>query len=221
VQQSGWKGPISAELLAFNSFVRALSRSLRTLLEATAFNLLLRGDARRAREDYLEIAISLPFHYDANVGMGVMCKAYCDLIYTLALKRNLDKDVLGTEQWTQAKEQAAAMLGPGDGEGFFQDVRNVRAELERGFRFWDVVRAILTFFFSPPLTWTCRGCLFLGALGSQAPPCRESNKRRLVGSVRGLASLAVTFPAAHVANTHSVDQVNTMMLMLMVMIGPQ
>jgi Temperature dependent protein affecting M2 dsRNA replication len=153
-QQSPWTGPVSRELLVFNSFVRSLSRSLRSLLEATAFNLVLRGDSRRAREDYLDIALSLPFQSDTNTGMGILCKAYCDAVTVLS--QSLDREALGNEQGRPIKEQAAGMLDPGEGKGLFANVRGVRAELERGFRFWDVVRAVLptthryTFFFPFP-----------------------------------------------------------------------
>lgn len=73
-----WTGPVSRSLLVFNSFLRCLSRSLRALLEATTVNLLLKGDARRSREDYLEITLSLPFSRDTNTGMGVVWKGWCD-----------------------------------------------------------------------------------------------------------------------------------------------
>jgi hypothetical protein len=57
-QSQQWTGPLSRELLVFNSFVRSLSRSLRHLFEAVCEHLLLRGDARRAREDFIDIALS-------------------------------------------------------------------------------------------------------------------------------------------------------------------
>jgi hypothetical protein len=61
VQPAPWSAPLSRELLVFNSFVRSLTRALRTLLEVTSLNMLLRNDARRARDDLLDIALSLPF----------------------------------------------------------------------------------------------------------------------------------------------------------------
>jgi hypothetical protein len=139
-QQAPWTGPVSRELLVFNSFVRSLSRSLRSLLEATAFNLVLRGDAQRVREDYLDIALSLPFQSDSNTGMGILCKAYCDAVTVLSQSQSLGREALGGEGGRPVKEQAAGMLDPAEGKGLFANVRGVRAELERGFRFWDVVR---------------------------------------------------------------------------------
>jgi hypothetical protein len=73
-QAQPWDAPLSRELLAFNSFHRALSRSLRILVEATALNLLLRGDASRGREDLLDIAMALPFQNESNTGFGILAK---------------------------------------------------------------------------------------------------------------------------------------------------
>ncbi len=56
----------------FNSFVRSLSRALRTLVEVTTLNMLLRSDARRERDDLLDIALSLPFQGEVNTGFGVL-----------------------------------------------------------------------------------------------------------------------------------------------------
>ena len=42
----------------FNSFVRALSKSLRHLLEAITIHILLSGDARRNRDDYTDLMLS-------------------------------------------------------------------------------------------------------------------------------------------------------------------
>lgn len=57
-QAQQWSGPLSRELLVFNSFVRALSRSLRQLFEAICVHMLLRGEAKRNRDDYVDIALS-------------------------------------------------------------------------------------------------------------------------------------------------------------------
>jgi hypothetical protein len=57
-QPQQWVGPLSRELLVFNSFVRALGKSLRQLFEATTVHILLSGDARRNRDDFLDIILS-------------------------------------------------------------------------------------------------------------------------------------------------------------------
>lgn len=124
-----WAAPLSRELLAFNSFLRALSRSLRILVEVTALNLLLRGDANRAREDLLDIAMALPFQNDTNTGFGILAKVYLDALHALYEERIVSRDDPGV---FEAKESAMECV-----DDTFDGVRNPRAEVERGFRFWD------------------------------------------------------------------------------------
>lgn len=122
-----WAAPISHELLAFNSFLSALQQSMRTLIESTILNLFIRGDARRRREDFIDIALALPFQTCANTAVGVVFKLYCDLVDSFAPnERSPAREI---------KDQAMEMLQEG-----FASMRDVKAELQRGFRFWDAVR---------------------------------------------------------------------------------
>ncbi|PBK59050.1 hypothetical protein ARMSODRAFT_78361 [Armillaria solidipes] len=107
-----WSAPLSRELLVFNSFVRSLTRALRTLLEVASLNMLLRADARRARDDLLDITLSLPFQTEVNTGFGVLAKA---------------------EGVKEAKMLALEIC-----EETFPGVKYPKWEVERGFRFWDV-----------------------------------------------------------------------------------
>lgn len=59
VQPEQWTGPLSRELLVFNSFVKSTTKALRQLLEALNVHILLSGDARRMRDDYLDMCISM------------------------------------------------------------------------------------------------------------------------------------------------------------------
>ncbi|GAA6054763.1 hypothetical protein JCM3770_000931 [Rhodotorula araucariae] len=141
-----WNGPLSRELLVFNSFLRATSRSMRNLLEAIAVNCLLRSDAQRSYADYLGVAFSLPFQADTNTGMGILFKAFGDTVCHMAggieeVARTARKEgEQGAaskderEAVKQAKEQVLGLL-----QDAFPNVKNVRAELERGFRFWNLV----------------------------------------------------------------------------------
>ncbi|PRQ77029.1 Temperature dependent protein affecting M2 dsRNA replication-domain containing protein [Rhodotorula toruloides] len=84
-----WNGPLSRELLVFNS---------------------------------------LPFQTDTNTGMGILFKAYGDAFTSMAgglemVQRSLVKD-----------EEVLGLL-----QGAFTNVKSVRAELERGFRFWNLI----------------------------------------------------------------------------------
>lgn len=122
----------------FNAFVRSLTRALRTLLEVTSLNMLLRHDARRARDDLLDIALSLPFQTDVNTGFGVLAKVYLDaLTHINGGARVRDAAAPGV---AMKKEMALDLC-----EETFPGVKAPRAEVERGFRFWDIVRG--AFFF--------------------------------------------------------------------------
>lgn len=116
----------------FNSFVRSLTRSLRTLLEVTSLNMLVRHDARQSREDLLDINLSLPFQSEVNTGFGVLAKVYLDaLTHINGLERVRDANAEGVRE---IKQMALDIC-----EETFSGVKNPKQEVERGFRFWDVV----------------------------------------------------------------------------------
>ena len=132
-QAQPWSAPLSRELLVFNSFVRSLTRALRSLLEVTSLNMLLRHDARRARDDLLDVNLSLPFQSEVNTGFGVLAKVYLDaLTHINGRQRVRDPNAEGVRE---AKQMALDIC-----EETFQGVKYPKIEVERGFRFWDVVR---------------------------------------------------------------------------------
>lgn len=128
-----WSGPLSRELLVFNSFVKALSRSLRHLFEAISIHMILRGDARKVRDDYVDIALSLPFQSDVNTGFGILAKTYIDATIAFFGGTVTEAD-LENPKVKESKEQAIGVV-----EETFVIVKNAKAEIERGFRFWDAV----------------------------------------------------------------------------------
>jgi len=131
-----WSAPLSRELLVFNSFLRSLSRNLRVLLEITSLNMLLRGDARRPRDDLLDVALSLPFQTDVNTGFGILAKVYLDALTHLnGRQRVTDRNAEGVKE---SKETALEIC-----EETFPGVKYPKAEVERGFRFWDVALAAI------------------------------------------------------------------------------
>lgn len=116
----------------FNSFVRSLTRALRTLLEVTSLNMLLRNDARQARDDFLDITLSLPFQTEVNTGFGILAKVYLDaLTHINNGARVRDRAAPGVQV---AKEMALDLC-----EETFPGVKSPKLEVERGFRFWDLV----------------------------------------------------------------------------------
>lgn len=95
--------------------------------------MLLRNDARRARDDFLDITLSLPFQTEVNTGFGVLAKVYLDaLTHINNGTRVRDPNAPGVKV---AKEMALDLC-----EETFPGVKYPKLEVERGFRFWDLVR---------------------------------------------------------------------------------
>ncbi|WWD21724.1 hypothetical protein CI109_106211 [Kwoniella shandongensis] len=132
-----WAGPLSRELLVFNSFVRALSKSLRHLYEAVSVHILLSGDAKRNRDDYSDIMLSLPFQIDVNTGFGILAKTYLDAA-TFHHGDSITEENCDTGEAKQAKRDALSFV-----EQSFSSVKSPIQEVERGFRFWDSVMAAI------------------------------------------------------------------------------
>lgn len=56
LQNKPWSGPLSRELLVFNSFINGLSRTLRLLIEAICVQMLMSGEAKKHRDDFPDVA---------------------------------------------------------------------------------------------------------------------------------------------------------------------
>jgi hypothetical protein len=100
--------------------------------------MLLSRHARRSREDLLDISLSLPFQSDVNTGFGILAKVYLDATVVMyGLDRGPIRDA-NDEGVAEAKESALEVV-----EETFEGVKNPKLEVERGFRFWDVVGTFL------------------------------------------------------------------------------
>ncbi|CAG8489148.1 3402_t:CDS:10 [Paraglomus brasilianum] len=120
-----WAGPLSRELLAFNSFIKALNRSLRNLCEMLTLSLFLNSDRRKDRGDYLEIALSLPFLTDVNTAMGIITKTYLE--QTISLSKLNEGKVTHTHVSDASRKI----------QNIFTACADVKADLINGFAFWD------------------------------------------------------------------------------------
>jgi hypothetical protein len=101
-------------------------------LEVTTLNMLLRGDVRQQRDDLLDITLSLPFQTEVNTGFGILAKVYLDaLTHINGGQRVRDPNGPGIKD---AKSMALEIC-----EDTFTGIKYPRMEVERGFRFWDVV----------------------------------------------------------------------------------
>jgi hypothetical protein len=106
---------------------------MRQLLEAIGVHLVLSGDARRNRDDYLDLVTSLPFQGDVNTGFGILAKTYLDAAL-FHLGEPITTENASTEAAISAKTEALNFI-----DSSFSSVRSPRLEIERGFRFWDTV----------------------------------------------------------------------------------
>lgn len=109
---------------------------MRALIESVLTHLLLRGDAVRKREDFIELSASLPFYTDPSTVMGIVVKGYCDAVHYMGSEGNSGE---------QMKQDVIDAMQQAFGSG----IRDVKAEVVRSFRFWDCVR----FFFSLLARW--------------------------------------------------------------------
>lgn len=102
-------------------------------MEAIGVHMVLSGDARRNRDDYLDINTSLPFQSDVNTGFGILAKTYLDAA-AFHLGEPITAENASSEAAIQAKNDALTFI-----DASFSSVRSPRQEIERGFRFWDTV----------------------------------------------------------------------------------
>ena len=77
-QNIGYTGPLSKNFLAYHSLIRAVREADRDLLEAVVASMFLNSQANRSRETLDDLAHSLPFSADVNVGLGIAVKTYLD-----------------------------------------------------------------------------------------------------------------------------------------------
>ncbi|KAK9432702.1 temperature dependent protein affecting M2 dsRNA replication-domain-containing protein [Lipomyces doorenjongii] len=122
----GFSGPLSRNLLSFNSFVAKYTQIARTLIESTICSLLANSDADRLAEDnagWAKLGVSLPFTSGPNSGLGIAMKTYLD---ELCGKPEPTSDVERVKMKTELKKLFAHAL-------------DVVGDVERGFRLWDTV----------------------------------------------------------------------------------
>lgn len=105
---------------------------MRALIESVLTHLLLRGDAVRKREDFIELSASLPFYTDPSTVMGIVVKGYCDAVHYMGSEGNSGE---------QMKQDVIDAMQQAFGSG----IRDVKAEVVRSFRFWDCVRFFLLY----------------------------------------------------------------------------
>ncbi|KAG0343695.1 hypothetical protein BG004_005069 [Podila humilis] len=120
-----WAGPVNRDLLAFNSVSKALTRHLRHLSESLMLEMLLSDEIQKDDLNFAELAVHMPFAGEHSTVMGVLVKEYLE---SQAMDPKLTKE--------QAVHAVEEKLGA---TSLSSLAESVKAELQRGFAFWDVV----------------------------------------------------------------------------------
>jgi len=124
-----WKGPLDYELLRFNSFMKAVNRSLRNLCEMLLLSLTMNENAGKSDSnlEVLGTGIKLPFLLDANTANGIITKEYLDGLTDII---NITPEVI---------QKSTTSI-----ENKFQEYcENVKSDMENTYYLWDsVVEAV-------------------------------------------------------------------------------
>ncbi|KAI9838145.1 MAG: hypothetical protein M1837_002640 [Sclerophora amabilis] len=127
-RSAGYAGPLSRNLLGFNSFISAVRNSLHDLAEITLTNLLLNGDADRNRDDWTDLGLELPFLDDHDYGLGIAVKMYLDEVAQYS-----------SDNSTPASEGVRKEMKERGNRDWFPQVENLEGDLDRAFRLFDAI----------------------------------------------------------------------------------
>ncbi|KAL8874440.1 MAG: hypothetical protein Q9174_000233 [Haloplaca sp. 1 TL-2023] len=81
-QPRGYSGPLSRHLLAYHSIVSAVQASARDLIEMSMVTMFLEGYVDRERDDWMELAQTLPLFNEDSCALGVIMLTYLDELCT-------------------------------------------------------------------------------------------------------------------------------------------
>jgi len=120
-----WKGPLDLELLRFNSFMKAVNRSLRNLCEMILLSMTMNENAGKSDSnlEVLSAGIKLPFLLDANTANGIITKTYLDSLTDII---NITPEVI--QKSTNSIENK-----------FQEYCDNVKLDMENTYKLWDCI----------------------------------------------------------------------------------
>ncbi|ORX48366.1 hypothetical protein BCR36DRAFT_79758 [Piromyces finnis] len=124
-----WKGSLDLELLRFNSFMKAVNRSLRNLCEMLLLSMTMNENAGKSDSnlEVLSTGIKLPFLLDANTANGIITKSYLDSLTDII---NITPEVI--QKSTTSVENK-----------FQEYCENVKGDIENTYKLWDsIIEAI-------------------------------------------------------------------------------
>eukprot|EP01063_Lacrimia_lanifica_P012016 TRINITY_DN1865_c0_g1_i10.p1 TRINITY_DN1865_c0_g1~~TRINITY_DN1865_c0_g1_i10.p1 ORF type:complete len:843 (+),score=366.13 TRINITY_DN1865_c0_g1_i10:79-2529(+) len=126
-QDEAWYSDVSKDLLAFNTVVRALHKTLRNLIEVIAAVLFLEKKTEIDPYHYNELPQQLPFGQESNTAMGVVIDY---------IMRN--DEHFGEPQLYYNRAERLKYLA----EVKFTCCHDLEADLYKGFRFWCTAKTI-------------------------------------------------------------------------------
>ncbi|KAK3810924.1 MAG: temperature dependent protein affecting M2 dsRNA replication-domain-containing protein [Benniella sp.] len=141
-----WAGPLSRELLAFNSIGKLLKRNLRHLSEALILEMLLANECKKDTLEYTDLATQLPFAHEPSTVLGILVKEYLETLTlnagttTTNNNNNSNNNNSNNTFNHHNKDQAVQQVEEHIGVTSLTSLEDgVKAELQRGFAFWNVV----------------------------------------------------------------------------------
>jgi len=120
-----WKGPLDLELLRFNSFMKAVTRSLRNLSEMILLSMTMNENAGKSDSnlEILSAGIKLPFLLDANTANGIITKTYLDSLTDII---NITPEVIQKSTTTVENK-------------FKEYCDDVKSDMENTYKLWDCI----------------------------------------------------------------------------------
>ncbi|KAG4083860.1 temperature dependent protein affecting M2 dsRNA replication-domain-containing protein [Neocallimastix lanati (nom. inval.)] len=120
-----WKGPLDLELLRFNSFMKAVTRSLRNLCEMILLSMTMNENAGKSDSnlEILSAGIKLPFLLDANTANGIITKDYLDSLTDII---NITPEVI-QKSTTNVENR------------FKEYCDDVKSDMENTYKLWDCI----------------------------------------------------------------------------------
>eukprot|EP01065_Artemidia_motanka_P033583 TRINITY_DN405_c0_g1_i2.p1 TRINITY_DN405_c0_g1~~TRINITY_DN405_c0_g1_i2.p1 ORF type:complete len:808 (+),score=298.85 TRINITY_DN405_c0_g1_i2:111-2534(+) len=119
LKSTAWHSEVSKDLLAFNTIVKALHKTLRNLIEVVAAVLFLESRTAIDPFHYYALPQKLPFSQESNTAMGIV------IDYIMRSGENFDR--------TDCHNRASRLAHLTDK---FPCCNNIQEDLKNGFQFW-------------------------------------------------------------------------------------
>eukprot|EP01062_Namystynia_karyoxenos_P027326 TRINITY_DN209_c0_g1_i1.p1 TRINITY_DN209_c0_g1~~TRINITY_DN209_c0_g1_i1.p1 ORF type:complete len:832 (+),score=327.99 TRINITY_DN209_c0_g1_i1:97-2496(+) len=126
LKEEPWDSDVSKDLLAFNTVVKALHKTLRNLVEVIAAVLFLEGRTTIDPYHYCDLPANLPFAQESNTAMGIV------IDYIMRSSEDFGDPAINSRRTRLAHLQQQ-----------FPCCNDIAGDLARGFEFWLCVITLL------------------------------------------------------------------------------